>query len=286
MNFLLYWPSWAQIVFVVVVFSGLSVLGLYVVRVLVPLERLKQNHEVAGFTFGVVGAFYGLLLAFVIVAAWERFDRATEQVQSEGIALISLYRLSKGFAEPVATDMRTALRSYTHGLIDKEWPDMANYRFQQMNDSMGPLPLWQIVTNYKPQDTHQQMLVDKSFDQLSQLSAAVSMRYLYCKDDLPSVVWVVIYAGLLITIGFSYFFGLETFRSQALMCATFSSLLGITLLAIVELAHPYQGSVIVSDQPFTYALMRMDDMDKIALGVAHGHLQTAQSDADASARRD
>ena len=286
MNFLLYWPSWAQIVFVVVVFSGLSVLGLYVVRVLVPLERLKQNHEVAGFTFGVVGAFYGLLLAFVIVAAWERFDRATEQVQSEGIALISLYRLSKGFAEPVATDMRTALRSYTHGLIDKEWPDMANYRFQQMNDSMGPLPLWQIVTNYKPQDTHQQMLVDKSFDQLSQLSAAVSMRYLYCRDDLPSVVWVVIYAGLLITIGFSYFFGLETFRSQALMCATFSSLLGITLLAIVELAHPYQGSVIVSDQPFTYALMRMDDMDKIALGVAHGHLQTAQSDADASARRD
>ena len=208
----------------VVVFSGLSVLGLYVVRVLVPLERLKQNHEVAGFTFGVVGAFYGLLLAFVVVAAWERFDRATEQVQSEGIALISLYRLSKGFAEPVATDMRTALRSYTHGLIDKEWPDMANYRFQQMNDSMGPLPLWQIVTNYKPQDTHQQMLVDKSFDQLSQLSAAVSMRYLYCRDDLPSVVWVVIYAGLLITIGFSYFLGLETFRSQALMCATFSSL--------------------------------------------------------------
>jgi len=286
MDFLLYWPSWAQIVFVVVVFSGLSVLGLYVVRVLVPLERLKQNHEVAGFTFGVVGAFYGLLLAFVIVAAWERFDRATEQVQSEGIALISLYRLSKGFAEPVATDMRTALRSYTHGLIDKEWPDMANYRLQHINDSMGPLPLWQIVTNYKPQDTHQQMLVDKSFDQLSQLSAAVSMRYLYCKDDLPSVVWVVIYAGLLITIGFSYFFGLETFPSQALMCATFSSLLGITLLAIIELAHPYQGSVIVSDQPFTYALMRMDDMDKIALGVAHGHLQTAQSDADASARRD
>jgi hypothetical protein len=39
------------------------------------LERLKQNQEVAGFTFGVIGAFYGLLLAFVIVAAWERFDR-------------------------------------------------------------------------------------------------------------------------------------------------------------------------------------------------------------------
>src|SRR5579859_7471487 len=90
MDFLLYWPIWGQIVFVLVVFSGLSVLGLYVVRRLVPLAKLKENHEVAGFTFGVVGAFYGLLLAFVIVAAWERFDRANEQVQSEGMALISL----------------------------------------------------------------------------------------------------------------------------------------------------------------------------------------------------
>ena len=264
MDFLLYWPFWAQIVFVLVAFSGVSVLGLYVVRVLVPLERLKENHEVAGFTFGVVGAFYGLLLAFVIVAAWEKFDHATEQVQGESISLISLYRLSKGFEEPARSDMRMTLRSYTHGLIDKEWPDMANYRFQHIDDSMGPLTLWQIVTNYNSRDPHQQMLIDKSFDQLTQLSKESSLRYLYCRQNLPSVVWVVIYAGLLITIGFSYFFGLEKFRSQALMCAIFSSLLGLTLLAIIELAHPYQGAVIVSDQPLTYALMRMDDMDKIA----------------------
>jgi uncharacterized membrane protein YdcZ (DUF606 family) len=49
---------------------------------------------------------------------------------------------------------------------------------------------------------------------------------------------MVIYAGLFITIGFSYFFGLETFFSQALMCAVFSALLGLTILAILELAHP------------------------------------------------
>jgi hypothetical protein len=88
---------------------------------------------------------------------------------------------------------------------------------------------------------------------------------LYSREDLPSVVWVVIYARLL--IGFSYFFGLEAFPSQALMCAIFSNLLGLTLVAILELAHPYQGAVTVSDQPFKYALMRMDDMDKVALGV-------------------
>jgi hypothetical protein len=42
-----------QVAFIIIVFSGLSILGLYIVRLLVPVERLKQNHEVAGFTFGV-----------------------------------------------------------------------------------------------------------------------------------------------------------------------------------------------------------------------------------------
>jgi hypothetical protein len=266
MDFLLYWNTWEQIVFVLVVFSTLSVSGLYLVRALVPLERLKQNHEVAGFTFGVIGAFYGLLLAFVIVAVWQRFDRADAEVQGESVALISLYRLSKGFTEPVAAKMQKAIRTYTHIIIDVQWPDMAKYQFGSFEDSMGPLMLWQIVTNYDPKnDPRQQMLVDKSINQLTQLSSAYSLRYLYSRENLPSVVWVVIYFGLFITIGFSYFFGLETFRSQALMCAIFASLLGLAIVAILELAHPYQGAVTVSESPFRYALRRMDDMDKVAL---------------------
>jgi Protein of unknown function (DUF4239) len=269
MTSLLYLPIAAQIVVVTIVFSGLSVLGLYLVRVMVPLETLKKNHEVAGFTFGVLGAFYGLLLAFVIVAAWQRFDRANENVQEEGVALISLYRLSKGFSAPTSGDMRRAIRAYTHRLIDVEWPAMRNSRFAAIDDSTGTLPLWQIVATYKPEDSRRSLLVDKSFDQLSMLTEETSLRYLYSKESLPSVVWLVIYAGLLITIGFSYFFGLETFLSQALMCAIFSALLGLTILAIQELAHPYQGSVIVSAQPLQYALSRMDDMDKVAFSDSH-----------------
>src|ERR1700735_1899047 len=125
MGFLLFWTTWVQVTFIIVTFSGVSILGLYAVRRLVPVENLKQNHEVAGFTFGVLGAFYGLLLAFVIVAAWERFDRANANVEQEGVALISLYRLSKGFSAPAASDMQHAIRAYTHRLIEVEWPDMA-----------------------------------------------------------------------------------------------------------------------------------------------------------------
>jgi hypothetical protein len=60
MDFLLYWRTAAQIAFVLVVFGGGSVAGLYIVRRLVSVDHLQKNHEVAGVTFGVLGAFYQL----------------------------------------------------------------------------------------------------------------------------------------------------------------------------------------------------------------------------------
>src|SRR6266436_897623 len=267
MRYLLFCAAWMQVALIIIVFSGLSILGLYIVRLLVPVERLKQNHEVAGFTFGVIGAFYGLLLAFVIVAAWERFDRADERVQGEAMGLASLYRLSKGFPQPLQHNLQQAIRAYSEHAIDVEWPNMSERSQDKTIDNpVGTLGLWALVASYNPSDQRQSLLVDKSYDQLQLVSEDRALRYMYGNEEFPSVVWLVIYAGLFITIGFSYFFGLETFFSQALMCAVFSALLGLTILAILELAHPYQGSVVVSSQPLQYALSRMDDMDKVAVG--------------------
>jgi hypothetical protein len=279
MDFLLYCSTMVQVGVIIVVFSSLSVLGLYIVRRTVPLERLKQNHEVAGFTFGVIGAFYGLLLAFVIVAAWERFDRADEKVQGEAMALASLYRLSKGFPEPLEHNLQQAIREYTEHAINVEWPAMARYTHGRPDNPTGALGLWALIGAYDPSDARQNLLVDKSYDQLQQLGEDRSLRYLYGSEDFPSVVWLVIYAGLFITIGFSYFFGLDTFPSQALMCGIFSSLLGLTILAILELAHPYQGTVTVSDAPFRFAITRMNEMDEVALSGTSDQAQFAINDA-------
>jgi Protein of unknown function (DUF4239) len=259
MNFLLYYSAATQIAFVVVVFGGGSVAGLCLVRWLVPLDRLQKNHEVASVTFGVLGAFYGLVLAFVIVAAWERFNNANTDALDEATALESLYKLGAAFSEPMRSQLDSAVLEYSHRVIEKEWPQMADNAFQ--GGKLGAHQLWAIVLAYRPADSHEQMLADKAIDQLTIISHARAQRFDYYEEDLPSVVWTVIYLGCLMTIGFSYFFGSNIFRAQVLMCGFFSILLGLTILAILELAHPYQGTVTISDQPFRYALVRMQAAD-------------------------
>jgi hypothetical protein len=287
MDFLLYWGTAAQIAFVVVVFGGGSVAGLCIVRRLVPLDHLQRNHEVAGVTFGVLGALYGLVLAFVIVAAWEQFSAANTNSHQEASALESLYKLGAGFAEPMRTRFDSAVLEYTHRVVDEEWPQMADNTYRAK--SGRTLKLWSILLSYHTADSREQMLEDKAIDQLNILGAVRNQRILYFEDDLPSVVWMVIYLGCAITIAFSYFFGSHIFRAQVVMCAFFSILLGITILAILELAHPYQGNVTIPDEPFRYALSRMDEvgnykMTWVGTAAANPPL-AATSDAVASSRK-
>lgn len=244
-----------QATIVILVFGGLTVGGLLTVRWFVRWENLRENHDVAGFTFGVIGAFYGVVLAFVIVAVWERFERAESEAQQEALALANLYNLANGFHDPMRLAMQSAVRDYTKVVLNDEWQAMSTNNYG--GDSRTADALWTTLIHYKPADPAEQTLIDKSIDQMAQLNNARRLRYVYYSEDLPSVIWIVIYAGCLITIGFTYFFGIRRIRDQALMCGTFAALIGLTILAISELATPYSGAIHVSSQAFDAVLVGM-----------------------------
>jgi hypothetical protein len=241
-------PILVQAFLVIIFFAALTIGGLYLVRSRVEPESLRLDHDVAGFTFGVIGAFYGVVLAFVIVAVWQRFERANDQVQAESLAVSNLYNLAQGLGEPLRGEMRRAMRAYAATVLTAEWHEMADGTFSP--DQKPIQDLWNILLEAAPGNAQEQVFLDKSVDQITQLSDLRRLRYVYYSEDLPSVIWIVIYVGCVITLGFSYFFVTRRFRSQALMCGTFAALIGLTILAISELATPYQGAVVVSNGAF------------------------------------
>jgi hypothetical protein len=260
-------PVFIQAVVVAMVFAGLTVGGLYLVRRRIAPDFLREDHDVAGVTFSVVGAFYGVVLAFVIVAVWQRFERADDRAQAEGLAVSNLYFLSQGFDQPVSGAIQNSLRKYASTVVSREWEQMADNRYSSSIDNESEL--WRLLRSYHPRTPEQQTFLDKSIDQMVALSDARRLRYVYYKEDLPSVIWIVIYVGCAITLSFSYFFGTQHFRAQVIMCGTFAALIGLTILAISELATPYQGAIVVSNEPFRFVLAAMAS-DQKAAAAAHG----------------
>ena len=94
-------PLWALILAVVVIPTSVAIGFQIFVRRSVGVEKLALNNEVAGFIFAIIGVVYAVLLAFVVIAVWDKFSEGQTSVARESAAAAALLYYSEG-AEPEA----------------------------------------------------------------------------------------------------------------------------------------------------------------------------------------
>jgi hypothetical protein len=96
-------------------------IGYFVVR-LAPVSVREQHNDLAGFILAVVGVIYAVLLAFVAIGVWERFEQAEARTYEEATNLTVVYRDAGSFRS--GGTLRAALRDYVGDVIEREWPEM------------------------------------------------------------------------------------------------------------------------------------------------------------------
>ena len=74
---------------------------------------------------------------------------------------------------------------------------------------------------------------------------------------MPGILWFVLIAGGLITLGYPAFFGSTNVVAQVLMTAALAVLVAIALLLGFVFDYPFTGDVQVSSLPFEQALREM-----------------------------
>ncbi|HAH65189.1 MAG TPA: hypothetical protein DCL72_06870 [Rhizobiales bacterium] len=75
--------------------------------------------------------------------------------------------------------------------------------------------------------------------------------------SVPPILWFVLIAGAIITLGYPAFFGTTNLVAQILMTATLAALVALTLLLALLLDFPFTGQVSVSSGAFDEALQQM-----------------------------
>src|SRR5262245_48838772 len=100
------------------------VLSVWLIRRVVPSTRDGFHAEISAPMLGVVAALFGLVLAFVIVIAYENFLEANAKVSEEADALASIVRDSDAFPEPGGANVRAAVGAYVRSVVNEEWRAM------------------------------------------------------------------------------------------------------------------------------------------------------------------
>jgi hypothetical protein len=105
-----------------------------------------------------------------------------------------------------------------------------------------------------PQSRTPSTFYDQATTQLHTLTALRASRLQESGQQLPLPLWIVLIAGAVISIGFTYFFGVADPRAQVTMVAALASLIGLVLFLVLALDLPFSGDVGASPEAIQQAI--------------------------------
>ena len=242
-------------VFAIFLFVLVSVAGLVLVQRMVPVELRKQHNDVAGFIYAVLGIAYAVLLGLVVVAAWEQFQTARNTTEREASELAEVFWLGHRLPEAEGHRLQELARSYARVVVDEEWPLMAgggsSPRAWELMDEIRLT-----IQNMNPDTEAEQVLYDQGLERVYDLADARRDRLLDAREGIPPILWVVLVVGAIVTVGFTYLFGLDDTTTHMLMVALLALIIGLILFTIGSLEYPFSGNVRLGPDAFELVLKR------------------------------
>ncbi len=239
-------------------FVAAAVLGLIFVRRRVPLTTLIEHHEVAGVCFAVVGGLYGIILAFVLVSSWERYEAARADTEAEASAAADLFRHSQGMPEPDGARLASALTDYARSVVEDEWPAMSEGHPSDVTQGYYAA-IWRAVLDERPSEAWEVALYQQTLSKLDDLADGRRHRIYYIESGLPRVIWVFLVVFGAATVAFTYFFGMPRLMPQIVITVVLTATIAWTLALVNETQTPFSGELRVSDRAFRLAHELMRD---------------------------
>jgi hypothetical protein len=249
-------PLWVSGAIIVGLGTLLSLVGLVLVRRCVDVRSLTSNNELAGHKFATIGVLYAVTLAFAIIVVWEKYADAELDVVHEAGAAEGIYRLSQGVGDKGAA-VRSAVANYLKAAIKDDWPAMDRRATSAeeiavggAKDALDAVYLTLVSSSGQADNA----VVSEMLRQVDLVAQSRRARLVASEGAVPNLLWLVLVGGAAITIGYTFFFGVESLRAQALMTALLAIMIFSELLVVVGIDRPFSGSVKVEPNALAAAL--------------------------------
>jgi len=212
-----------------------------------------RHGELASFIVTNIAVIYAVLLAFIAVATWESYTKASDLVETEANYAGNLYRDSGGLPEPIKANVRAQVQAYLRFVIDKEWPaQQTGHRVQGGWRALENIH--QAVTRMEPATQGQTVMMQEMLRGLNDIYNARTSRLDALEGHIPDLVWGVIVALGILTIGYACFVQSDGFLIHLFMLAGLAASIALVIALIVELDYPFRGRISVGADAYERVL--------------------------------
>jgi hypothetical protein len=242
-------PTAWLLIAAVAISLGAVLLAVVVIRRIVPSTREGYHAEISAPMLGVVAALFGLLLAFVIVIAYQNFLAAQANLSREADSLSSIVRDSSAFPEPGRDSVVASVGTYVTAVVDDEWPAM-----RQGHDSAsawsGLDGIFTAFTTVKPKSPAEVSFYDDAVTQLNDTLAARRDRLQSVSGGIPGPIFILILFGAFVIIGYAVLVGSPNFWFHTLGAAAIATVVAVSLVVLIDLSYPFSGRVAITPDVF------------------------------------
>jgi hypothetical protein len=170
----------------------------------IPVDILKENHDVAGFTFSIVGVLYSVILGFSVINAQESYNELSNNIEKEAASLVVLYRDSSFFGKNDRDSIQESLKEYVDYVINDEWVH-SNGNSLSLRAQDIIVKIWKNYYNVSLKNDKMDIWYTQSIYQLNEFMSTRMDRLFNSSEHLSKMMWSILLIGGIATIGFMFF---------------------------------------------------------------------------------
>jgi hypothetical protein len=253
---------WQGLLFALVVVAAASVVVALLQRFATPTAR-GHNNELGTTLFELLTVLYAIVLAFVLITAWENKNEAGHVTYKEANELVGVY-WSAAALEPAQRDeVRAAVRAYTDEVIATEWPAM---RDREEVSAKGLLLLDAMrapIAAVQTDEDAVQTRLDTTRDGILAVSEYRTDRLFQAQRGLGPVMWTVLVPGALLVFAVMLTLGTPTRKYQFVLVGLISGMVALMLFAAYQLEYPFSRGEATDPVAYQDAVERFDTIDEL-----------------------
>jgi hypothetical protein len=240
----------------------LAVIGQALVhRHLVPLPLRKSHNTPIGTVYAALYVLYGVTLGFSLFLVRQDYSDAQRTANREASDVEGLYRLAKQFPEPQRDQIQGLTQSYARVVVDEEWPLLGQGQASQESSRAEQLAdaLLENVNGYDPSTSAEQARYTQALTLSHDLQSDRGLRLLQSRRGLPTMLWVILVVGGLLTIGFTFLLGMDAPWLHRTSIAGLTVIVVLILYTLYHVQYPFTGDTGVGPVALENVLQEIEE---------------------------
>ncbi|WP_100448332.1 bestrophin-like domain [Glycomyces xiaoerkulensis] len=251
---------WQGLTFALIVVAAACVI-VWVVQRVQPPSRREGHNQIGTTLFELITVLYAIVLAFVLVTAWENRNEAGHITYREAGDLVEVYWAADTLPDDDRDEVREAVRAYTEHVVDTEWDQMRRIEPVDAEGLMLLDAMHAPVSAQEPADEARQARLGDVRDRVRAVSEARYERLFNAGQGLSGAMWTVLVPGSLLVFAVMLTLGTPTRLYQFIVVGLISGMVALMLFATYQLEFPFSRGGAIEPTAYQTAIERFDAID-------------------------